>query len=145
MIELGILHAVKIDFDLRGGKGKAWRRDRKIRTGEIKSEISYIVALHELAHVVGPEQTSAHRRIVQEIAAWEWAIKTCRSRFRLTRRMRSKISRSLSSYVQAYFWRRNAWLPTRDNDPELWARMVKILELGKDEPKMKALPSSINL
>lgn len=137
--ELGRAHDLKISYTHRGGKGRAWRSRRIVHVGPIKSEITYLVALHEIAHVAGHDQSSRHRRIVHEIAAWEWAIATCRSGgFPLTRRMREKISRSLASYVSSYYWRRNTWLPTRDRNPEMFARMVRLLELGRG--KGKTLP-----
>lgn len=51
-------------------RGRAWRKSRKVRIPEVKSAITYALALHELGHVIGRQ---SGRRLDQDVQAWEWA------------------------------------------------------------------------
>jgi len=53
------------------GRGIAYRRERKITIPEVRGQVSYLTALHELGHVVGPRPKL---RLSQEVAAWRWAL-----------------------------------------------------------------------
>lgn len=61
-------HGVEI---IHRGAGIAYRRERRITIAPVRGRFSYLVALHELAHVVGPQ---SRLRLSQEIEAWEWAL-----------------------------------------------------------------------
>lgn len=61
---------------------------------EIRSLRSYLVALHEIGHVIGP---NPRLRLDQEVAAWDWAL--AHSRFEPTDACWRMIGRALGSYV----------------------------------------------
>ena len=74
--------------------GRAWRRKRHIDIREVKSAITYAVALHELGHILGPRQSGV--RIEKELGAWEWAVDNA---LEWTPVMARKAVRSLESYL----------------------------------------------
>ena len=53
------------------GSGLAYRRKRRITIAPILGQVSYLIALHELGHVLGP---NPGLRLAQEAAAWKWAL-----------------------------------------------------------------------
>jgi hypothetical protein len=46
---------------------------RKIEIKEIKSNVTYAYALHELGHLLGTRQSKANSELEQEAAAWKYA------------------------------------------------------------------------
>lgn len=62
-------HEIEVGPHSRGGR--ACRRERWINIRPVKSEVTYAVALHELGHVLGREQSKP--RLFKEAAAWTWA------------------------------------------------------------------------
>jgi hypothetical protein len=52
--------------------GRAWRRSRIICIRPVKSACTYAIALHELGHILGPDQSKT--RMLKEAGAWKWAI-----------------------------------------------------------------------
>lgn len=86
---------------------QAWPDMRRIEGPEVRSEESYLSALHEIAHVVhkpaqyrfGLKGRAARRDIMRaEAAAWQWAIRA--SRFPLGHRSFRMIERSLSAHAR---------------------------------------------
>lgn len=66
--ELAAAHGVEL---VHRGRGLAYRRLRRITVPPIRGRMSYLVALHELGHVLGP---NPRLRLEQEVAAWQWAL-----------------------------------------------------------------------
>jgi hypothetical protein len=66
--ELAAAHGVELAYR---GRGLAYRRRRRITVPPIRGRMSYLVALHELGHVLGP---NPRLRLEQEVAAWQWAL-----------------------------------------------------------------------
>jgi hypothetical protein len=56
----------------RPGRGQSAREWRETFVAPVKSPISYIVALHEIGHLLGRHQGSS-RVMVRERWAWKWA------------------------------------------------------------------------
>lgn len=50
--------------------GRAYRRKKRIAIRQVKSPVTYAIALHELGHVLGHQ---CGRRIDKELQAWQWA------------------------------------------------------------------------
>ena len=78
----------------RSGRARATRRTRAVAIPEIRSLRSYLVALHELGHVIG---ANPRLRLDQEVAAWNWAL--AHTRFEPTDACWRMIGRALGSYV----------------------------------------------
>lgn len=53
------------------GSGRACRSQRWVSITPVRGQVSYLVALHELGHVLGPNPPL---RLSQEAAAWKWAL-----------------------------------------------------------------------
>lgn len=51
-------------------RGKAWKASKVIKIMEVKSPVTYAIALHELGHILGKQPK---RRLDREVAAWDWA------------------------------------------------------------------------
>jgi hypothetical protein len=66
--QLAEQHGVEVVYQ---GRGIGYRRERRITIPDVRGRVTYLTALHELAHVVGP---NPDRRLEQEIAAWKWAL-----------------------------------------------------------------------
>lgn len=64
-------HGIEIEYTRNYDRARSWRRDRRIRIPEIKGQVSYLIALHEIAHIAGPNPPT---RLSKEIAAWQWAL-----------------------------------------------------------------------
>lgn len=59
-----------IERKARGGW--ASKRSRAISIRPVKTERTYIIALHEIGHIIGPHRSG--RRLEQEAAAWDFVI-----------------------------------------------------------------------
>ncbi len=68
ILQLAAEHGVEVVYR---GRGRAARRARRITVSAVRGRATYLVALHELGHVLGP---NPRRRLEQEVAAWEWAL-----------------------------------------------------------------------
>ena len=96
--ELCAAHAIDLTF---GGRGRAELRrfgsERRllIRVPPIRGQVSYFVALHEIAHLVGAGRSG--RRLEKEAAAWQWALAS--SIVRPTDATRNRLGAKLRSYV----------------------------------------------
>lgn len=76
--------------------GRAWRKKRRIAIRQVKTAITYAVALHEIGHILGPRQTGKNTRLDKEVGAWEWAQQ---SAIEWTDVMDKQRSKSLRSYL----------------------------------------------
>lgn len=93
ILELCKKHNIECFESAPSGKGKAWMAARKIQIGKVSSVISYIVALHEIGHVMDTENTDIQER---EVFAWDWAIQNT---LVWNERCREKMEQCLASYV----------------------------------------------
>jgi hypothetical protein len=66
--ELADRHGVKIEHR---GNGLACRSERWVTIPEVRGQVTYLLALHELGHVLMESEPAL--RVDQEVAAWEWA------------------------------------------------------------------------
>jgi hypothetical protein len=86
---------------LSGSRGRAEihrRGDRRtiaIRIPPVRGQVTYLVALHEIGHLVGPGRSGP--RLEKEAAAWRWALAA--SLVEPTDACRRRIGRRLRSYV----------------------------------------------
>lgn len=71
---LAATHRVWVEY--REGHGLAWRRARKVAIPPIRGVVSYLVALHELGHVVGSHQSRSTPMLEREAWAWRWALES---------------------------------------------------------------------
>jgi hypothetical protein len=62
-----------IQISERKGRG-AWarKRGRTISIRQVKTERTYIIALHEIGHIIGRNRSG--RRLEQEAAAWDFVL-----------------------------------------------------------------------
>jgi hypothetical protein len=92
------------DIDRGNGRrsGRAIRRGRgrtstlHIRIPPIRGQVTYLVALHEIGHLVGPGRSGT--RLEKEAAAWRWAVE--HSLVAPTDAARRSMGRRLRSYVR---------------------------------------------
>lgn len=47
----------------------------EIAIPEIRGQVSYLIALHEIGHLIGPGRSAP--RLESEANAWLWALRTC--------------------------------------------------------------------
>lgn len=83
---------------------RAWIPQRLVKIGTIDSERDYLVALHELGHVVcqhapARREGVTHRVLSEELEAWQWAL--AHKRCALTQAGVDEIKLCLRSYVMA--------------------------------------------
>jgi hypothetical protein len=90
---LCVQHAIEWTVD-RGIAGAACRNPRRIRTSRVRGPVSYLIALHEIAHVVAPVEPVT---LENEAACWRWALSM--SLWRPTGRTRRSLARRLLSYL----------------------------------------------
>jgi hypothetical protein len=102
-------HGVEVAYS-SNASGRAWRRTRRVRTPEIKSAVTYALALHEFGHVVGYQRGL---RIDLEAQAWRWAEANA---IEWTEPMIRKAGRCIASYLKACERRRNMSVPPADHD-----------------------------
>lgn len=94
------------------GAGRGHRRKRRIKIKPVKTAITYAIALHEIGHVLGPRQTSKHRRLDREVGAWEWAKANAKE---WTPAMEYKMQRCLKSYLEWSYRRKGVKLADADH------------------------------
>lgn len=70
IIHLCAEHGIEIRWS-NGSRGRAWRRDRRVVLPPVRGEMSYLLALHEIGHIIGE---NPRLKLDQEVAAWEWAL-----------------------------------------------------------------------
>jgi hypothetical protein len=89
----------------KGSRGRASRRQRLIKIPAVRGQVSYLVALHELGHIVGRYPKLRHDR---EVAAWRWALDN--SIDEPTAASYERIAESLASYAScAHNGRGRGW------------------------------------
>jgi hypothetical protein len=91
----------------RSDRARASRRAKIVALPEVRSLRSYLVCLHEIGHVLGPNPP---KRLDQEVAAWHWAL--VHSRWEPTPACWAMIGRALGSYVARAVARRNMAVPS---------------------------------
>jgi len=98
--------------------GGASRRRRIIRTPRVRGQVSYLIALHEIAHVVGPVHPLT---LENEAACWRCALDA--SLVVPTPRARRSASRRLLRYLARELERRPEHVPPPDTPfwRTLWA------------------------
>jgi hypothetical protein len=101
--ELAAAHGVEVVYQ---GRGIGYRRSRRVTVPPIRGRTTYLTALHELGHVLGP---NPRLRLEQEVAAWEWAL-DC-AIVSPTRANYLSVLRSLESYRQRAQRRRGMVTP----------------------------------
>ena len=83
------------------GRAIRWRGGRlEIAIPEIRGQVSYFIALHEIGHLVGRGRSAP--RLEAEANAWLWALE--HAAVEPTAATRRSISRRLDGYLQ---WARN--------------------------------------
>lgn len=86
---------------LRGARGRAEVQRRNgtrvtaIRIPPVRGQVTYLIALHEIGHLVGPGRSGT--RLEREAAAWRYALRE--SLVRPTEATRRRIGRRLRSYA----------------------------------------------
>lgn len=98
-------HGVSIEIARPGYAGRAWRKAKKVKIAEVKTAVTYALALHELGHVLGKQSGN---RLHKEWQAWEWAMANAEE---WTEPMARKMQRGLVSYLCWCQRRRGAWVP----------------------------------
>jgi hypothetical protein len=94
-------HGIEYAGSSRRGRAIRWRGGRRqIAIPEIRGQVSYFVALHEIGHLVGPGRSAP--RLEAEANAWLWALRN--SAVEPTPATRRSISRRLQGYLD---WARN--------------------------------------
>lgn len=109
-------NSIQIGRHSRGGN--ASRRGRFINIRPVKSAITYVVALHEIGHILGPWQS--RQRLYKEAGAWKWANENA---LVWTPVMQKTMVRSLTSYL---LWqrRRSKFVRLPEADHEFWQLIV---------------------
>jgi hypothetical protein len=108
-----------VERKARGGWAR--KRDRTISVRPVKTERTYIIALHEIGHLIGPHRGG--RRLEQEAAAWDFVIE--RSIVPLSPASYAFMLRCLESYLhRATFSRRAMVIPEKGH--RFWATYAEI-------------------
>lgn len=92
-----------------GSRGRAWSKTRVIRIPEVKTGITYALALHEIGHILG---IRSGKRLEKEMQAWEWAMKNA---IEWTQPMNQAMERRLGSYLRWCQRKKGAWVPPADH------------------------------
>ncbi len=96
--ELCALHGI---LRLSGSRGRAEVRRRNgtrtvaIRIPPVRGQVTYLIALHEIGHLIGPGRSGT--RLEKEAAAWRWAL--AEALVEPTDACRRRIGKRLRSYV----------------------------------------------
>lgn len=85
-------HRITVTWKPSGNTGRAWRISKHVAIPEVKTAISYALALHEIGHILGKNPPT---RLGREAAAWQWALDNA---ITWTPVMESKMQRCLDSY-----------------------------------------------
>lgn len=97
MVALCREHGIEVAGSSRRGRAIRWRGGRiQISIPEIRGQVSYFVALHEIGHLVGPGRSAP--RLESEANAWLWALEN--AAIEPTAATRRAISRRLDGYLQ---------------------------------------------
>ena len=118
-------YGIEIAGASRRGRATRWRGGRtQISVPEIRGQVTYFVALHEIGHLVGPGRSAP--RLEAEANAWLWALRNCAVEpTPATRRSISKRLRGYLDWAQNRQYRRvPPRIPARDH--AFW----RLLETG---------------
>jgi hypothetical protein len=116
------------DFDAIVGENRSPRGGRRrIYIKPVKSEITYVTSLHEIAHALG--KGNAGNRLHQEVVCWQWALNE--AKVEPSPRVKTMIAKALRSYHH----RALRWKSMKLPEPEhpFW-RMIAELE---EEPPFR--------
>ncbi len=123
--ELCAEHGIELAGSSRRGRAIRWRGGRReIAIPEIRGQVTYFIALHEIAHLVGPGRSAP--RLEAEANAWLWALRN--GSVEPTTATRRSISRRLRGYLEWAQSRQHRRVPPRipPRDHSFWA----LLELS---------------
>lgn len=120
-------HGIELAGASSRGRAIRWRGGRlQISIPEIRGQVSYFIALHEIGHLIGPGRSAP--RLEAEANAWRWALDN--AAVEPTQATLRSISRRLNGYLQWARSRQYRRVPPRIPAPEhaFWA----LLELGDE-------------
>jgi hypothetical protein len=83
------------------GRGRAFPRIGIFDSPEVKGQVTYFLALHELAHCVLRHHSTKLCRLEQEAEAWRWALDNC-CKDPTTATARQIYRRLVRSYLRNY-------------------------------------------
>ena len=86
-------HGIEVTAHSSGGR--AWRQIRKVSIKPVRSAVTYAVALHEIGHILGPDQNKPS--LFKEAGAWMWATQNA---LEWSPQMRAKAAKCLDSYAR---------------------------------------------
>jgi hypothetical protein len=92
--------------------GRAWAKKRKIHIKPVKTQTTYIIALHEIAHIVYPPARHGNR-LLKEANAWKWTIE--HSIVKLKPATYAKVQRYLGSYLAKANRSKNMKIPKTED------------------------------
>lgn len=91
--------------------GVAFKRSRTIRIKPVKTQRTYIVALHEIGQVIGANRSG--RRLEKEAAAWDFVLK--QTIIPLSRASYAQMLKYLNSYLLRAQWSNRMTVPPREH------------------------------
>ena len=101
IVQLCAEHEIELTGSSSRGRAIRWRGGRlEISIPQIRGQVSYFIALHEIGHLVGRGRSAP--RLEAEANAWLWALQ--HAAVEPTAATRRSISNRLSGYLQ---WARN--------------------------------------
>jgi hypothetical protein len=127
--ELCRQHALTVEYRDRVG-GYAIKRRRKIVIRPIKSERTYVIALHEIGHIVGPGR--AGRRLDTEAAAWEFVLAIARAPLSLA--SHAFMLKALESYLHKAHRTGRMVLPVPD--APFWNTYARLRALAQSQEEV---------
>ena len=83
--------------------------DLEIAIPQIRGQVSYLIALHEIGHLIGPGRSAP--RLESEANAWLWALRNCE--VEPTQASLRSIGRRLDGYLQWALARQHRRHPPR--------------------------------
>lgn len=108
--ELCLTYGIRV-VERRSYGGVAYPRIRTIAIKPVRTQRTYVVALHEIGHIVGKGRGG--RKLEQEAAAWDFVLETSIVPFSVATYRRMLVY--LESYVARAHRRRRMVLPDPDN------------------------------
>ena len=123
--ELCGAHGIELAGSSARGRAIRWRGGRlEIAVPEIRGQVSYFIALHEIGHLVGRGRSAP--RLEAEANAWLWALEN--AAVEPTAATKRSISRRLSGYLAWAENRQYRKVPPRipPREHQFW----QLLQLG---------------
>ena len=120
-------HGIELSGSSARGRAIRWRGGRlQISIPEIRGQVSYFIALHEIGHLVGRGRSAP--RLEAEANAWLWALE--HTAFEPTQATLRSISKRLLGYLEWANNRQHRRVPPRIPPPDhaFWS----LLELGEE-------------